>query len=415
MAVLGDGGGTGYPAAIDTRQTYVNGPAPITDSNARMDAEVLNDVLAATVAIQTELGIAPSEAYATLVARLNAYLPTAAGAGQLVMPVGAVGAPGLAVEGALTTGIYRPAAAEIAVTLAGTQRLLLQAATITFTSSQTVTGHVWALKHAGTGGADFLRVEIDGNGDPFLRGGVGHYFYVRSEQILRLGALGADRLEIEAGGMWPTAPVADNAFQLGFENTNRISSIWLGTNLNVDADAAFGQLAGNNTGQMRLGAAQDVGIGRSAAGQAQLWTADNARTNTVLDSFVIAAVTTGTPAAGIGTGLLFRAESADESPADMGSLAFGLNDVGAATEDSFAKIFLRTAGGAVTSEAFRVEYTSSGVAQLGFFGTVAARQDYTVTNPITDRSLEVTTPTLAETAAVLGTLIQDLINHGILI
>jgi len=62
MAELGAGSGSGYPGAVDTKQTFVNGPNPFPDTNARMDAEVLNDVLDALVKIETELGVDPSDA-----------------------------------------------------------------------------------------------------------------------------------------------------------------------------------------------------------------------------------------------------------------------------------------------------------------------------------------------------------------
>ncbi len=71
MAQLGVGAGTGYPATIDTVQTFVNGPTPAPDSNTRIDQEVINDILLATRAIQTELGVDPAGAFATVVARLN--------------------------------------------------------------------------------------------------------------------------------------------------------------------------------------------------------------------------------------------------------------------------------------------------------------------------------------------------------
>lgn len=71
MAELGAGAGSGYPAAIDTKQTYVNGPNPVTDSNSRVDQEFMNDAYVALVAIETELGVNPSGASADLAARLS--------------------------------------------------------------------------------------------------------------------------------------------------------------------------------------------------------------------------------------------------------------------------------------------------------------------------------------------------------
>lgn len=78
----------------------------------------------------------------------------------------------------------------------------------------------------------------------------------------------------------------------------------------------------------------------------------------------------------------------------------GLNYVGA---DDVALM----AGGANV-----VRGNSTGVSFNG--ATPAARPDYTVTNPSTDRALNVSADTTAQVAAVLGTLIADLIAIGLL-
>jgi len=81
MAELGAGLGSGYPAAIDTKQTFTNTGSPLSDGPTRMDAEVLNDALGALVAIEAELGIAPSGVWPTLIARLDAFI-----VGSVVVP-----------------------------------------------------------------------------------------------------------------------------------------------------------------------------------------------------------------------------------------------------------------------------------------------------------------------------------------
>jgi microcystin-dependent protein len=53
MSQLGSGLGTSFPASIDTRTTEVNSPAA---GKTKARAEVINDLLAATVAIETSLG-----------------------------------------------------------------------------------------------------------------------------------------------------------------------------------------------------------------------------------------------------------------------------------------------------------------------------------------------------------------------
>lgn len=84
---------------------------------------------------------------------------------------------------------------------------------------------------------------------------------------------------------------------------------------------------------------------------------NDARTSTVDASLTVGSQTTGSPAAGIGTGILIQAESADEVPSDFGQLEFAASDVGAGTEDTYFQILLRVAG-AVLSAAYRFVATS---------------------------------------------------------
>ena len=75
MAQLGAGISTGYPGVIDTRQTFINAVPVAPDSASRVDAEVVNDLLAATVAVQTTLGTNPQGTFGSLAARLQQFLP----------------------------------------------------------------------------------------------------------------------------------------------------------------------------------------------------------------------------------------------------------------------------------------------------------------------------------------------------
>ena len=72
MAQLGSGNGSQYPNIIDTRQTFRNGTVVLPDSDTRLDSEVINDNLSATVAIETTLGANVQGAYGSLAARLDA-------------------------------------------------------------------------------------------------------------------------------------------------------------------------------------------------------------------------------------------------------------------------------------------------------------------------------------------------------
>ncbi len=66
MAQLGDGLGSGYPAALDTSTTEVNDPG-----GTVISAEKINDVTAAIIAIQTELGLNPAGSLTDLVSRID--------------------------------------------------------------------------------------------------------------------------------------------------------------------------------------------------------------------------------------------------------------------------------------------------------------------------------------------------------
>lgn len=75
----------------------------------------------------------------------------------------------------------------------------------------------------------------------------------------------------------------------------------------------------------------------------------DARTTTVNRPITGTAQTTGTPAAGIGTGILLRAESADEAPSNFGALDCVASDVTAGSEDTYWEILIRVAGAALSA------------------------------------------------------------------
>lgn len=76
---------------------------------------------------------------------------------------------------------------------------------------------------------------------------------------------------------------------------------------------------------------------------------EDSRTNTVDDLLTLTSTTDGTPAAGIGTGILIQAESADEAPSDFGRLSFAADDITAGSEDTYLDIQTRVAGAALAS------------------------------------------------------------------
>lgn len=85
--------------------------------------------------------------------------------------------------------------------------------------------------------------------------------------------------------------------------------------------------------------------------------------------------TTGTPAAGIGTRLLFQTESADENPANVGAIEFNFDDVTAGSEDSTAYLYLRRAG-AILSSAYG--FRNTGNFQVLFTAALTAARTITI-------------------------------------
>lgn len=75
----------------------------------------------------------------------------------------------------------------------------------------------------------------------------------------------------------------------------------------------------------------------------------DARTNTVDVPLTLTSTTSDTPAAGIGTGILLKAESADENPCNFGQIEAAASDVGAGTEDTYFQLLTRVAGSALTA------------------------------------------------------------------
>lgn len=75
----------------------------------------------------------------------------------------------------------------------------------------------------------------------------------------------------------------------------------------------------------------------------------DSRTNSVDAALTVRSTTSGTPAAGMGTGILLQAESADETPSDVGQVEAAFSDVSAGSEDSYVQLLLRVAGAALTA------------------------------------------------------------------
>ena len=144
----------------------------------------------------------------------------------------------------------------------------------------------------------------------------------------------------------------------------------------------------------------------------------DSRTNTVDTALVVRSTTSGTPAAGIGTGILFQAESTDENPADIGQTEFVLSDVGA-SEDTYFQIFLRVAGAAL-SAAYRWVATTTNNAIFTHANT--ADRTYTLPNESTTLvgttdtatiiNKTITIPNAGPATPVANTLYTDNIIKG---
>jgi hypothetical protein len=120
-------------------------------------------------------------------------------------------------------------------------------------------------------------------------------------------------------------------------------------------------------------------ISNSAAGQTTSFVADNATTNDVTNLITLQHTTSGSPAAGIGAGILFNGESADEVPSNFGRIAAIADDVTAGSEDTYIEFQSRRGGAALGTT---YEFKNTGTAQSVF--TSPATSERTVTLPDAD-------------------------------
>ena len=134
---------------------------------------------------------------------------------------------------------------------------------------------------------------------------------------------------------------------------------------------------------------------------------EDSRTNTVDAALELRSTTSGTPAAGIGTGVLFSAESDDENPSSFGQLEFAASDVTAGSEDTYLQVLLRVAGAALTS-CYR--FVATGAFNAIFTHANTAARTYT----LPDASLTVvgvdTTQTLTAKTLTSPTIATPSIN-----
>ena len=167
----------------------------------------------------------------------------------------------------------------------------------------------------------------------------------------------------------------------------------------------------------------DVSAGGSRAAQlGASWllaaSPEDSRTDSVDVVGEIRSTTSSAPAAGIGTGVKFTAESADENPSDVGEIDFAFSDVGAGTEDSRMDVLLRTAGAALGARwrmqatgAFNGIFTHANTAARTYtfpdndftLGTAATKATATLTSDFSTTSTSFTNVTgMSITATTTG-------------
>lgn len=122
---------------------------------------------------------------------------------------------------------------------------------------------------------------------------------------------------------------------------------------------------------------------------------EDSRTSSVDTLLELRSTTSSSPAAGIGTGLLFSAESADENPSNVGEVDFAFSDITAGSEDSYMDILLRTAGAALGT---RYRFQATGAFNGIFTHANTATRTYT----LPDNSVNLGT-TGTKSVATLGT------------
>jgi hypothetical protein len=141
---------------------------------------------------------------------------------------------------------------------------------------------------------------------------------------------------------------------------------------------------------------------------------DDSSASSRSDILTLRHTTTGTPAAGISSGLLFNNESADENPCQTARLEAELTDVTAGSEDAKFWLWLRAAGAAmarsyawVITSAFSITFTSAPTVARTW--TIPDATDTFVGKATTDT---LTNKTLTDPAVNAGTGSETFIPKG---
>jgi hypothetical protein len=136
----------------------------------------------------------------------------------------------------------------------------------------------------------------------------------------------------------------------------------------------FTALSGSSINVVSGNVTVDAGALTITDGQTTL--ADpGSHTNTIVTPLIVQSTTSGTPATGIGTGILLKSESADENPSNVAQISAYFNDVTAGSEDSVVELQTRTAGAALS---VAYVFAKTGVSSAIFTHSNAADRTYTL-------------------------------------
>ena len=140
---------------------------------------------------------------------------------------------------------------------------------------------------------------------------------------------------------------------------------------------------------------------------------EDSGTNTIVNGVIIGHESTGTPAAGLGAGVLFQAESTTTAAQSVGRVYGKWATATHASRKGQVDIT------AFDNTAERVGFsvgTDGSAAKIGFFGTapVVKSSAYTPSNVTPSRSFDADTANVAALCDVVGTLIADLQAYGLI-
>lgn len=182
--------------------------------------------------------------------------------------------------------------------------------------------------------------------------------------VTTLSSTASQAFILTPGSKSGTPSINGNFFQVAaatFTDSNTAGSgvcaVWNGATVRAPTLAASNTLVTTtDASTLHVEAGPTAGTNETLTNSWALSTGGNvlvaktdSRTSTVATPLTVQAQTSGTPAAGIGTGILLQAESADEAPSNIGQIDFTFSDKTAASEDSYFQILLRVAGAALTA------------------------------------------------------------------